>query len=121
MYNIGLVLGNPYLVLVILWHFRFSMLNTMKLRNSVLLGLGVILLILLFTMSRSQSTSLESRVHRDLLVEKARFLPQNSIDVSQAMKLVTFEPPNPLVPPTPQPPLLLYPPSNEALERLSGR
>lgn len=121
MYNIVLVLGNPYLVLVILWHFRFSMLNTMKLRNSVLLGLGVILLILLFTMSRSQSTSLEFRVHRDLLVEKARFLPQNSIDVSQAMKLVTFEPPNPLVPPTPQPPLLLYPPSDEALERLSGR
>ena len=121
MYNIESVLGNPYLVLVILRHFRFSMLNTMKLRNSVLIGLGVILLILLFTMSRSQSTSLESRVHRDLLVEKARFLPQNSIDVSQAMKLVTFEPPNPLVPPTPQPPLLLYPPSNEALERLSGR
>lgn len=121
MYNIESVLGNPYLVLVILRHFRFSMLNTMKLRNSVLIGLGVILLILLFTMSRSQSNSLESRVHRDLLVEKARFLPQNSIDVSQAMKFVTFEPPNPLVPPTPQPPLLLYPPSDEALERLSGR
>jgi hypothetical protein len=93
----------------------------MKLKNTVLIALGVILLILLVTMSRSQSMTMESRVHRDLLVEKARFLPQNSIDVSQAMKLVTFEPPAPLVPTTPQPPLLLYPPSVEALERLSGR
>lgn len=93
----------------------------MKLRNTVLIGLGAILLILLITMNRSQSMTMESRVHRDLLVEKARFLPQNSIDVSQAMKLVTFEPPAPLVQPTPQPPLLLYPPSADALERLSGR
>lgn len=92
----------------------------MKLKNTVLLGLGAILLILLFTLGRSQSMTLESRVHRDLLVEKARFLPQNSIDVSQAMKLVTFEPPAPLFTPMPQPPLLLYPPSVEALERLSG-
>ena len=93
----------------------------MKLKNTVLIALGVILLILLVTMNRSQSMTMESRVHRDLLVEKARFLPQNSIDVSQAMKLVTFEPAAPLVPPTPQPPLLLYPPSADALERLSGR
>jgi len=121
MYNNESVVGNPYLILVILWHFRFSMLNTMKLRNTVLIGLGAILLILLITMNRSQSMTMESRVHRDLLVEKARFLPQNSIDVSQAMKLVTFEPPAPLVQPTPQPPLLLYPPSADALERLSGR
>jgi hypothetical protein len=121
MYNNESVVGNPYLVLVILRHFRFSMLNTMKLKNTVLIALGVILLILLVTMNRSQSMTMESRVHRDLLVEKARFLPQNSIDVSQAMKLVTFEPAAPLVPPTPQPPLLLYPPSVEALERLSGR
>lgn len=121
MYNNEWVVGNPYLILVILRHFRFSMLNTMKLKNTVLLALGAILLILLITMNRSQSMNLESRVHRDLLVEKARFLPQNSIDVSQAMKLVTFEPPAPLVTPTPQPPLLLYPPSADALERLSGR
>jgi hypothetical protein len=121
MYNNESVVGNPYLVLVILRHFRFSMLNTMKLKNTVLIALGVILLILLVTMNRSQSMTMESRVHRDLLVEKARFLPQNSIDVSQAMKLVTFEPAAPLVPPTPQPPLLLYPPSADALERLSGR
>jgi hypothetical protein len=92
----------------------------MKGRTIVLLGLGVILLLALFAMARPQSMSLQQRVQKDLATERARFLPQNSIDISQAMKLITFDEPNLLNPPTAQPPLLLYPPSAETLERLSG-
>ena len=64
---------------------------------------------------------LQSRVQQDLANEKKRFLPQNSVDISMAMKLITHEPPNILAPPTTQPPLLLFPPSEETLERLSGK
>jgi hypothetical protein len=39
----------------------------------------------------------------------ARFLPQNSLDISMAMGLITHDPPTMLNPPTPGPPLLLYP------------
>lgn len=64
---------------------------------------------------------LQGRVQQDLANEKKRFLPQNSIDISMAMKLITHDAPNMLAPPAPQPPLLLFPPSEETLERLSGR
>ncbi len=60
------------------------------------------------------------RVQQDLSNEKKRFLPQNSVDIAMAMKLITHGPPSMLNPPAPQEPLLLYPPSEETLARLSG-
>jgi hypothetical protein len=50
----------------------------------------------------------------------ARFLPQNSLDISMAMGLITHDPPTMLNPPTPGPPLLLYPPSQETLANMCG-
>ena len=45
----------------------------------------------------------------------------NTVDIQQAMGLVTFEPPKMLNPPDEIPPLLLYPPSAADLEALSGK
>ena len=92
----------------------------MKGRTVVLLGLGVILLLVVLAMARPASMGLQARVQSDLANERKRFLPENSLDIAQAMKLITFDEPNLLAPPTSQPPLLLYPPSSETLERLSG-
>lgn len=53
-------------------------------------------------------------------LERKRFTPDQSVDIAMAMKLVTHEPPRMLAPPEPGPPLLLFPPSEEDLARLSG-
>lgn len=53
-------------------------------------------------------------------LERKRFTPDQSVDIAMAMKLVTHEPPRMLAPPEPVPPLLLFPPSEEDLARLSG-
>jgi hypothetical protein len=96
-------------------------------RQTIVIGVLVILLILTFLLMGSQQKlfpgviDLQARVQQDLANEKKRFLPQNSVDISMAMKLITHEPPNMLAPPSPQPPLLLFPPSEETLERLSGK
>lgn len=96
-------------------------------RQTIVIAVLVGLLILTFLLMGAQQKlfpgviDLQSRVQQDLANEKQRFLPQNSVDISMAMKLITHEPPNMLAPPTPQPPLLLFPPSEETLERLSGK
>ena len=56
----------------------------------------------------------------DVAKDLKRFTPSESIDISQAMKLVTFDPPQMLNPPHQSPPLLLYPPTADELARLSG-
>ena len=92
----------------------------------LVVGVIVLLLILSFaTLGVQQGAfpgviDLPARVQRDLANEKKRFLPENSVDISMAMKLITHEPPRMLAPPGPQPPLLMYPPSEETLERMSG-
>lgn len=53
-------------------------------------------------------------------LERKRFTPEQSIDVAMAMKLVTHEPPRMMAPPEPVRPLLLFPPSEADLEKLSG-
>ena len=96
-------------------------------RQTIVIAVLVGLLILTFLLMGAQQKlfpgviDLQSRVQQDLANEKQRFLPQNSVDISMAMKLITHEPPNMLAPPAPQPPLLLFPPSEETLERLSGK
>jgi hypothetical protein len=59
-------------------------------------------------------------IAKDIERDHARFSPTESVDVAQAMKLVTHDPPQMLSPPVGVPPLLLYPPSVEDLVRLSG-
>jgi hypothetical protein len=56
----------------------------------------------------------------DIRKDHSRFTPAESIDVAQAMKLVTHDPPSMLAPPEQVAPLLLFPPSDEDLARLSG-
>jgi len=96
-------------------------------RQTIVIGVLATLLVLTFLLMGAQQkmfpgvVDLPSRVQQDLANEKKRFLPQNSLDISMAMKLITHDEPNLLTPPTPQPPLLLFPPSEETLERLSGK
>lgn len=59
-------------------------------------------------------------IAKDIAKDHSRFTPAESIDIAQAMKLVTHDPPKMLAPPSNVPPLLLYPPSQEDLARLSG-
>ena len=59
-------------------------------------------------------------IEKDIQKDHSRFTPSESIDIAQAMKLVTHDPPQMLAPPESMPPLLLYPPSAEDLARLSG-
>ena len=96
-------------------------------RQTIVLGVLAVLLILTFVLMGAQQKAfpgvidLPARVQQDLANEKKRFLPQNSVDIAMAMKLITHEPPSMLNPPAPQQPLLLYPPSEETLARLSGQ
>lgn len=98
----------------------------MKRAYLVLGGLLALLVITMLVMGQKQGMfpgaidDLPARVQKDLANEKRRFLPENSVDISMAMKLITHDPPSMLAPPEPGPPLLLYPPSEETLARLSG-
>jgi hypothetical protein len=92
----------------------------MKIQPIILIGLLVLVILAFMMMSRQVDTSLDGRVARDRVRDVARFLPENSVDISMAMKIITHDPPNMLNPPANQPPLLLYPPSEDTLARLSG-
>lgn len=106
--------------------FFLSTEETMK-RQTIVIGVLAVLLVLTFLLMGAQQkmfpgvVDLPSRVQQDLANEKKRFLPQNSLDISMAMKLITHDEPNLLATPVTQPPLLLFPPSEETLERLSGK
>jgi hypothetical protein len=93
----------------------------MKRQNTILLAVVVFLaLAFLILVSKQAMPTLQQRVAQDRAHDVARFTPENSIDLSMAMKMVTHAPPKMLNPPTPGPPTLLYPPSEETLARLSG-
>lgn len=96
-------------------------------RASIVLGvLALALVITLVVLGQKQGlvpgtiVDLPARVQKDLANEKRRFLPENSVDIAMAMKLITHEPPSMLLPPDLGPPLLIHPPSAETLARLSG-
>lgn len=74
----------------------------------------------LVLVSKTAMPTLKDRVAQDSARDVARFTPESSVDIAMAMKLVTHAPPKMLNPPTPGPPTLLFPPSQEDLERLSG-
>lgn len=88
-------------------------------RNLLLLAL-VVLLVVVFAfmlMPRDIAKELQDKASVD---DKKRFTPNESVDIAMAMKLITHDAPKMLNPPTDMPPLVLYPPSEEELTRLSG-
>lgn len=90
-------------------------------RQTLVVGALVLLLCIGFLVLVSRPDgSMMTRVQRDLARDVARFSPENSIDVAMAMKLVTHEPPRMLSAPSPPPPQLLYPPSEDTLNRMCG-
>jgi hypothetical protein len=84
-----------------------------------LLGLVLVVLVLFGVLS-APKTAYDDEIAKDVEKDRMRFSPANSLDLAMAMKLVTHAPPNPLAPPEPSPVTLLYPPSAEDLEKLSG-
>jgi hypothetical protein len=93
----------------------------MKRRELLLTAVVVFLAIAFLAMvSKTATPTLMDRVNQDRARDVARFTPESSVDIAMAMKLVTHEPPRMLNPPQPGPPTLLFPPSAEDLERLSG-
>ena len=107
-------------LLVLLRTIRFSTNNTMKTRDLAVLALVVLLGLGFWTLVSKEGQSYASEVARAVAKDKARFTPENSLDISMAMGLLTYDPPHMLNPPQPGPPLLLYPPSADDLARLSG-
>lgn len=92
----------------------------MKQRNLILTSLLLFVALGFLVLLSRPDTSMMGRVQRDLAAEKARFLPENSLDVGMASGIITFDKPRFLNPPKPGPPQLLFPPSASDLERLSG-
>lgn len=93
----------------------------MKRQQMTLLAVVAFLAIaFLILLSKTAMPTLQDRVAHDRARDVARFTPENSVDIAMAMKLITHGPPKMLNPPTPSPPTLLYPPSSEVLERMSG-
>lgn len=88
-------------------------------RNFALVGFALILILGFGFLVWTKDVKLDA-IAKDIVKDHSRFTPSESIDVAQAMKLVTHDPPKMLAPPAPGAPLLLYPPSAEDLARLSG-
>ena len=103
--------------------FRFSSLpeETMRItyKNLAIVGLGL-LLVLGFGILVVRPDLKMDIIKTDIQKDHSRFTPTESIDVAQAMKLVLHDPPKMLAPPQSVPPLVLFPPSDEDLARLSG-
>ena len=91
-----------------------------KSKNLILIGLAIVIVIA-FAYMISPKDVLAASVAKDVMRDKARFSPTESVDIAMAMKLITHEPPRMLNPPSDIPPLLLYPPSETELARLSGQ
>jgi hypothetical protein len=91
-----------------------------KTRKYLLIALVVATVVGFAYMLFPPSNIVDQLVRADIVKDHTRFGPNESVDVAMAMKLVTHEPPRMLAPPAPVPPLLLFPPSEADLERLSG-
>jgi hypothetical protein len=98
--------------------FFLSTRRTMK--KSYLLVAVVLAVIVAFAFLMVRPDRLRQKIASDVQKVNARFTPADSIDLSMAMKLTTHEAPQMLNPPAPVRPLLLFPPSDEDLAKLSG-
>jgi len=88
-------------------------------RNLAILGL-VLIIILGFGWLVMPADVKMAYIAKDIAKDHSRFTPTESVDIAMAMKLVTHDAPKMLAPPEKIPPLVLYPPSEEDLARLSG-
>lgn len=88
-------------------------------RNLAILGF-IIIIVLGFGWLVINSDVKMAYIAKDIAKDHSRFTPSESIDIAQAMKLVTHDPPKMLAPPSAVPPLVLFPPSQEDLAKLSG-
>jgi hypothetical protein len=86
----------------------------------LLLGL-VVAVILAFAYLMAPSNPLQQKIDSDIAKVNSRFTPTESVDLSMAMKMTTHDAPYMLNPPTEPPQLLLFPPSEEDLMKLSGQ
>ena len=88
-------------------------------RNLLLTAL-ILVVIVGFAYMIVPKDAVATQVAADVQKERALFTPSQSVDVAMAMKLITHDPPKTLAIPTVMPPMLLYPPTEEELARLSG-
>lgn len=90
-------------------------------RTRTLLLVGLVLVVIVgFAYMVVPKNAVATQVAADVEKERALFTPNQSVDIAMAMKLVTHDPPKTLALPTVMPPMLLYPPSEEELARMSG-
>jgi len=88
--------------------------------RNILLAVLVLAVVVGFAYMIVPKNEVAAQVEKDVQKERALFTPDQSVDVAMAMKLVTHDPPKTLAIPTAMPPMLLYPPTEEELARLSG-
>lgn len=81
---------------------------------------GVVVLVVLVLAGWFATDRKIAMISDDIARDHARFTPEESVDIAMAMKIVTHAPPTLESKGAPVPPLLLFPPSAEELERLSG-
>lgn len=89
-------------------------------RISVPLLAAIILVVVLGGLHFSgilNRNSVQAEIDQDVVTMKSAF---DTVDLQQAMKVVTFDPPKMLNPPDVMPPALKYPPSADALAAMSG-
>ena len=89
-------------------------------KKSYLLLSLVLFVIAAFAFLMVRPDRLQQKIASDVQKVNARFTPSESIDLSMAMKMTTHEAPDMLNPPASIPQLLVYPPSDEDLAKLSG-
>ena len=89
-------------------------------QNFALVGFALMLILGFGVLVWQKDVKLDV-ISKDLVKDHSRFTPTESIDVAQAMRLVTHDPPKMLAPPQAAPPMLVFPPSAEDLARLSGQ
>ena len=90
-------------------------------RTRTLLLVALILVVVIgFAYIVVPANEVATQVAADVQKERALFTPTQSVDIAMAMKLVTHDPPKTLAIPTVMPPMLLYPPTEEELARMSG-
>jgi len=87
----------------------------------LLLLIVALFFLFLRTAVAGSSGTYADEVAKSVESDRRRFRPENSLDISMAMGLITHDPPQMLNPPSQGPPLLLYPPSAETLARMSGQ
>ncbi len=88
-------------------------------RNILLLGLVLLVALGFYMLTRTADVA-KAIQKTDIQKDIARFTPHENLDIAMAMKIITHDPPKMLNPPSEIPPLVLYPPGDDELKRLTG-